>query len=331
MAADASGSQIAPSLRALDELLFPRAATYTATEVAAGAEIDLGIAIRLWAAMGFAAAPLDESIFMDDDLEALMSAAQALRDGIPVDDVVYQTRVAAAALARVAEVNSDQIVARIAVLRDAGVGEDDIAELVTGGVQPDIDRMMGYFYRRQLKAALWRKLAGADPSSERVALTVAFVDLVRFTAITEDIAEDQLAELIDRFETTVHDRVTAGGGRIVKMIGDEVMFVSDAADLAVDTALELVGAFQRDDAVPQARAGLASGAVLGHGGDFFGPVVNLAARIVDVARPSTVVVSGPLHDDLGDRTDLGWRRLPPKRLKGIGRTALWAVSARALE
>ncbi len=95
-----------------------------------------------------------------------------------------------------------------------------------GGGLPDIDHLVGYFYRRQLKAALWRKLAVPDHPARPTPLTVGFVDLVRFTALTEDIDEESLGEMIDRFESVVHERVIDRGARIVKMIGDEVMFVS---------------------------------------------------------------------------------------------------------
>jgi class 3 adenylate cyclase len=196
-------------------------------------------------------------------------------------------------------------VAQIEQLRRAGLDSAAIATTFAKEERPDVDRLIGYFYRRQMRAALWRKLA--HPVGEAGdALTVGFVDLVRFTEITEDIDQDSLGNLIDRFESVVHEMVTARDGRIVKMIGDEVMFVADSADAAVDVALGLVDAFRDDESVPRARAGLATGSVLAYGGDYFGPVVNLAARIAG-------------------REDLTQRPLPQLRLKGIGRTQLWAV------
>jgi adenylate cyclase len=314
-------------LLALDELLFSSQAKFTAGELAAAAGVDSELAGRLWRAMGFPPVPDDEAVFVEDDLQALRMAALALQQLAPADEVVYQTRVMAAALSRVAEVTSDNIVANINQLAGAGMSQEEIAGALSSPDPEQIDHLIGYVYRRQLRAALWRKLADPEHIGRPATLAVGFVDLVRFTAVTEDIAEEQLGELIDRFETIVYDRVTESGGRVVKMIGDEVMFVADEAHQATTIAVDLVDTFHDEESVPAARAGLACGAVLSHGGDFFGPVVNLASRIVDVARPSTVVVSQEMHDQLADSPEFAWRRLPPKRLKGIGRASLFAVSA----
>jgi adenylate cyclase len=313
------------ALDALDKVLFPRQCAHTADELVGETGVDLDTSTRLWRAMGFTAVPDDAPVFVDDDLEALRSAKKAMDDGIPLDEIIYQTRVISAAMARAAEVTSDNVVARLEELQRMGLSEDEIVKAVGDSERQDIDSLIGYFYRRQLREAIWRKMAQPGHEADKTMTTVAFIDLVAFTAITEDIAQDQLGELIDRFELTVHDRVTTGGGRIVKMIGDEVMFVSDDAGGATDIALELIAAFASDDSVPEARAGLAAGSVLAHGGDYFGPVVNLASRIVGVARPSTVVVSDAVHDLLAARSDLSWRHLPPKWLKGIGRSTLWRV------
>ena len=313
-------------LQAIDRFLFPGSeAEYTAEALAAAAGVTVEVAERLWRAMGFTIGPQDRAFFRDDDLSALRGAVEALERGVPLEDVIYQTRVTAAALSRVAEVSSDVLVEEINQLRESGLTDSQIGEALSSRGQTEFDRLIGYFYRRQLEAALWRKIANPEHSGHPE-LTIGFVDLVRFTAITEDIADEELGELVDRFEMMVHDTVTGHSGRVVKMIGDEAMFVANAAGDAVDIALSLVRAFAESDAVPPARAGLAEGTVLAHGGDYFGPTVNLAARAVDVARPSTVVVSEAVHDSLADRADLKWRRLPSKRLKGIGRVALWAVS-----
>ncbi len=315
-------------LLALDDLLFHGQAMHTIGELAGESGVDMEVAGKLWKAMGFTPVADDDPMFVDDDLAALRLAAKAIADSADTREIIYQTRVMAASLSRVAEVVSDNIVVNIHKMMREGLSGEEIAQLLTGPTAQDMDRLVGYVYRRQLRAALWRKLADPEHIGKQATLTVGFVDLVRFTAVTEDIAEEQLGELIDRFESIVYDRVTESGGRVVKMIGDEVMFVADEVDQATQIAVDLVRSFDDEPSVPTARAGLAWGQVLAHGGDFFGPVVNLAARIVDVARPSTVVVSPEIHDLLSGRPEFSWRRLPLKRLKGIGRTGLFAVSGR---
>jgi adenylate cyclase len=322
--AQPAGESVWAPLEVLDSLLFPGQARYTSEVLTAIAGVPQELAERLWRAMGFTPVEDDEAAYLEDDLRALQQAVHALAFESP-NEIIYQTRVMAAALSRVAEVTSDNIVARMEELRRAGATEAEIAATLSGPAPDEIDRLVGYMYRRQLRAALWRKLADPEHLGSHAVLAVGFVDLVRFTALTEDIAEDELADLIDRFESMVHDRVTAAGGRIVKMIGDEVMFVSERADQAAHIAIDLIEAFHFDDSVPSARAGLAIGPVLSHGGDYFGPVVNLASRIVDVARPSTVVASQDVYDQLASREEFSWRRLPPKRLKGIGRTNLYSI------
>ncbi|HWW52304.1 MAG TPA: adenylate/guanylate cyclase domain-containing protein, partial [Acidimicrobiales bacterium] len=69
----------------------------------------------------------------------------------------------------------------------------------------------------------------------------------------------------------------------------------------------------------------ASGPVLAKDGDYFGPVVNLASRLVSVAYPGTVLVSADTHEALADDARLAWRQIRPRRLKDIGTVPLWAV------
>ncbi len=316
-------------LLALDRRLFGTQAKHTIAELAEASAVEMSVAGRLWRAMGFTPVAGDEPVFVDDDLAALQLAAKAIADSADPNEIVYQTRVMAAALSRVAEVVSDVIVRDVDRMLRSGQSPAEIADAISAGPDAgEIDRLIGYVYRRQLRAALWRKLADPEHLGGQESLTVGFVDLVRFTAVTEDIAEEQLGDLVDRFESIVYDRVTESGGRVVKMIGDEVMFVTEDVEPATRIAVDLVRSFDADPSVPTARAGLASGPMLAHGGDYFGPVVNLAARIVDVARPSTVVVSAGVHAALAHHDGFEWRKLPDKALKGIGHTDLFAVSGR---
>jgi adenylate cyclase len=229
-----------------------------------------------------------------------------------------------AAMARIAEQSTDDIANILSTLRARGASDDEIARLMVTSFQLDqFEELLWYLFRRQWRAAAWRRLARPAQATSPVA--VGFVDLVRFAAVTEEVADEELEQLILRFEDVAHDAIAQGGGRVVKMIGDAVMFVADDPEQATLIALELVDAYAHDPLLPPARAGLSVGSVLARDGDYYGPTVNLAARIVDIARPSRVVVSDELHHALATSGHFAFRRLPPKRLKGIGRSTLWAA------
>ncbi|HYF45919.1 MAG TPA: adenylate/guanylate cyclase domain-containing protein, partial [Acidimicrobiales bacterium] len=113
--------------------------------------------------------------------------------------------------------------------------------------------------------------------------------------------------------------------RVVKMIGDEVMFTVDNCKGAAEIALTLAETYREDEALSDVRVGLAFGPVIEQDGDVFGPVVNLAHRIVSIAYPGSVVVSDEVHDALEDDEELDFRSLRSHTLQDIGRVKLWRM------
>jgi adenylate cyclase len=160
-----------------------------------------------------------------------------------------------------------------------------------------------------------RRLSQARHSIDTVTRAVGFVDLVGFTTVSGRLEPRELAALVERFEDTAHDVATAHDGRVVKLIGDEVMFVAVEATSACEIALALVERLCRDsDATP--RGGLAFGELLVRGGDYYGPVVNLAARIAELAVPNELLVTSEVAAharDNGLRFEPAGRRM----LKGF--------------
>lgn len=124
-------------------------------------------------------------------------------------------------------------------------------------------------------------------------MAVGFVDLVGFTSRSVELDVESLADLVTRFEATANDTITALGGRLVKLIGDEVMFVAVSPDDGVRIAAALLHEFgSTPDLTP--RGGMAFGPVLARAGDYFGAIVNLAARLVDQAVPGEILVTDEL-------------------------------------
>jgi adenylate cyclase len=103
------------------------------------------------------------------------------------------------------------------------------------------------------------------------------------------------------------------------------MFVDTEIANAANIALRLTERSAVDELLPQARAGLAAGTVLAQEGDYYGPVVNLASRLVELARPGTVLASTDVHDALADEPAFVWHRLRSRRIRDIGRVEVWAL------
>jgi adenylate cyclase len=321
------------ALLTADRLLVPGRPRYDQPGVAAKAGIDRDLADRVWRALGFPDPPEGVPVFSDRDVKALEtlvntvgSSRVAQVDGSK-DVLVEQTRAVAAGLQRLAELFSDQIAAAIELGRASGQSDEELALQLSEEVDwPTLVRLIDYALRLQTRAALWRKLAARGASDEPATpLSVGFVDLVGYTALSQTLDPPQLAALIGRFEELAYDTVAARGGRVVKTIGDEVMYVTEEVEGAASIALALVDAVVADPLLPGARAGLATGTAVAREGDYFGPTVNLAARLVTMAKNESVLVSSEVHDALASHDAFRWRRLRTARVRDIGRVEVWRL------
>jgi adenylate cyclase len=199
----------------------------------------------------------------------------------------------------------------------------ELFALTGGGPITGVAAILEHVWRRHLQAAIRRQtMSGAETEN---AMAVGFCDLVGFTAMSQELSDQELAAVVARFEELAYDTVAAGGGRVVKMIGDEVMYVVESPSIAAHIGLALADAYSGEETLSDVRVGVASGAVLGREGDYFGPVVNLAHRIVSIAYPGTVVVSSDVADSLAEDPELEVKALRPRLLKDIGRVPLFAV------
>ncbi len=161
-----------------------------------------------------------------------------------------------------------------------------------------------------------RRLTADDVGSvgfESRQLVVGFVDLVGSTELSETIDMAELGATLSDFEQISSETITEGGGRVVKLIGDEIMFTAPDALSASSIALDLADAFDGHPTVPQVRVGLASGAVMLRDGDVFGSVVNLANRAGKAAQPGQVVTTSEVATIAG----LPEVPLGPHHLSGI--------------
>lgn len=122
------------------------------------------------------------------------------------------------------------------------------------------------------------------------------------------------------FETQARDRITSAGGRVVKTIGDAVLFIADDVVTGAHVALALAeaGDDSADGEVPPVRVSLTWGRVLSRFGDVFGPTVNLAARLSDLAEPGSVLLDRLTASELAADPAFALTAIEPQEVQGIG-------------
>jgi class 3 adenylate cyclase len=165
---------------------------------------------------------------------------------------------------------------------------------------PRVGQLLDVVHRQHLESARMYFEDVLRDTSPTVHCGVGFVDLSGFTSLTQLLTPEELSGLLTEFSSTVSDVVHAAGGRVVKFIGDAVMWVSPTATQLATAAGELVDHPRARDAGLQVRAGLGYGPMLALDGDYFGNPVNLAARLVAAAEPGEILLSADLQAELPD-------------------------------
>jgi adenylate cyclase len=181
---------------------------------------------------------------------------------------------------------------------------------------PVVEDLMGFVWRRHLAAAAGRALASGADEFDSTPMSVGFADLVGFTSLTRDIDEAGLARLVERFESMASDVIAAGDGRVIKTVGDEVMYVADQPARAAEIGLQLSETVGADEDLPDLRVGIACGTVLSRLGDLYGEPVNIASRLTSIARPGSVLIDKNLADALDGNERFRTRRATPRPVRG---------------
>ncbi|MEU8248266.1 adenylate/guanylate cyclase domain-containing protein [Nonomuraea sp. NPDC048916] len=314
---DAPEARGRPTAEEIDRLLLGMPARYTRGEVAAAAGVPAELSERIWRALGFASLADDAVVFSDGDVAALRRVRTMLDSGL-LDErtVIRMSRALGRTTARLAQWQAEIMIGAMLPPDEEPSDEDLTRVLDTAGrLLPDFERVLVHVWRAQLAAAGTRLLTVAESHSEplptRVSLAVGFADLVSFTRRASELAERELAELVEGFEARAADAVAAHGARLVKTLGDEVLFTAPTPAQAAAIAVDLMES-------DELRIGLAYGPVLPILGDVFGTTVNLAARLTSIARPGTIIVDSGMAEDLGDRPEFEVRRIRRRPARGLG-------------
>ncbi len=286
-------------------------------DVARRSGLDRDLVERLLRALGFPDPRLTSVTITEDDLETFRFLADAAKL-LGETEVLHLARVIGASMARVAEavLGSIRINYELPALQEASYTEFiQMAEAMADDLLPRLGRTLDRLLRHHMLRVSEQSW---DVTPEGTAMTldlaVGFADMVGFTSRSSELSQGELAQIIDRFEGSVTDTISALGGRAVKFIGDEVMFTFGDLYAACIYSLQLVDLAQ-DESIPDIRVGLAHGQVISRYGDYYGPVVNVASRLVELAPSGAVYVSAEVREGVRDVFDL--EQLPPQLVRGI--------------
>lgn len=288
----------------VEQYLLGAHRSLTRRQVAAASGVPLDVAEELWAQLGFPHTGDDDVAFTELDVDALRKTSDLVSLGILEPDTQSAlVRTWGRSFARLAEW---QVSLLAGIALDADDPRARLDQLMTD-VLPRVEELQAYIWRRHLESAAQRLLPTGDRDGdqdgdkdlEQSSTAVVFADIVGYTSQSKSLTETELVDLVEVFEDETTRAVVAAGGRVIKTIGDEVLFVVDDVYAATDAALQLTGRGEdEDDGFPRVRAGVAFGPVTRRLGDVFGPTVNIASRLTSVARPGTVLVDRGAFDVL---------------------------------
>lgn len=284
----------------LEQLILGADRRYTPFQAARTAGVSMELASRFWRAMGFADIGQAKAL-TEADVLALRRLAGLVEAGLLSEPMAVQVaRSTGQTTARLAEWQIDSFLEGLTEPPEPGMTRTEVTYPLVELLLPELEEFLIYVWRRQLAAATGRVLVQAADDEEMVdrRLAVGFADLVGFTRLTRRLEEEELGELVEAFETTCADLVAAHGGRLIKTLGDEVLYAADDAGTAAEIALRLIETLSHDETMPALRVGIAFGTVTTRMGDVFGTTVNLASRLTSIAPKDAVLVDGALAEEL---------------------------------
>ncbi|HEV8064403.1 MAG TPA: adenylate cyclase regulatory domain-containing protein [Acidimicrobiales bacterium] len=277
-----------------DQVMFDIGEATTIAELAGriGTPIEKVMRIRL--AGGFPAEPSSTvPEWVADDVAGFNLAAGTF--GEPA--LLAFTRVMGSAASRIAEAGLALFLSEV----ESGLGEPGVTELDRAmaveqatGLLDVISVIVRHLLREHLMMAVRRQRATEQSGPIAAGALIGFVDLVASTEWAAGRTLRAQAEAIGLFESAAWEIATRRRGRIVKLIGDEVMYTSSDPVDACLIALELCSAVEAEPSLPAARGAVGLGDVYYRDGDFYGQPVHLVARAVKAASPGSVVVTAEL-------------------------------------
>jgi len=326
------GSIDREDVRRLEAQLIGGPRTLKRREAAAGAGVSLLSARKLWRAMGFPNLDDDAVFFTEADKDALSTVIELVREERLTEEAAISI------MRSIGQMTDRMVVWQIEALVEEMVVQRGITDAEARkrlvAAMPDLieplEKTLVYAWKRQLNAAIQRLALRAeaglashesdttDDNPLPLARAVGFADLVSYTSLSRQMNEKTLAQMVQRFEHKCSEIISVGGGRLVKTIGDEVLFNAETPEAGAEISLALAKAFTEDELLPSARVAMVWGRVLSRLGDIYGPTVNLASRLTSLAEPGTVLTDASTAAALRNNDRFILIPHSPRNVRGFG-------------
>jgi class 3 adenylate cyclase len=136
-------------------------------------------------------------------------------------------------------------------------------------------------------------------------MAILFADIAQSTKLYEKIGNSAAQRLIATCLTAMSDVSVRHGGTVIKTIGDEIMCTFPTAKEAVDAGRKMQSAIEKipfselpNGQAPNIYVGIHHGPVIQEKNDVFGDAVNVAARMVGIAKQRQIITTQETVDAL---------------------------------
>ena len=146
---------------------------------------------------------------------------------------------------------------------------------------------------------------------------IMFTDIVGYTALMQKDETAAMAMRV-RHRSTFQKNHDAHAGEIVQYYGDGTLSTFSSAVKAVECAISIQQALQKEKPVP-IRIGLHLGDIVFDGTEVYGDGVNLSSRIESLGVAGSILLSGKLNDELKNQPHVSTKSLGYFELKNIAK------------
>jgi adenylate cyclase len=297
--------------------------TMSAADVEPRGGLAAGEVVEIFQAMGFPRPDPTEPILTPEEAQVFVELAE-LREIWPHELSRQLARMYGRLLSRIARtgVQFFRLYAEPRLIEAADTREEQLASMREAfarmGNLPDpllagVHRRWIEYEVAQTAVTTAQTLAPDLELAGAVEISLLFCDLKDFTAFATAEGDAAAVAAVDRFVQTI-DVERGEDGRIVKALGDGQMLAYTQTGEAVRAGSRIIAAM-REQGPLHVHASVHCGTAIVREGDYFGGVVNLAARLLAVAGAEELVATRSVVEACGGSYE--WTPLGLRHIRGV--------------